>query len=375
MTNFGDAHTKVSADLADKTWADGSVQAFLSTSSSRDYFLSAATGLSTPPSPPTIEKWAELLFRHYGLTGEITVLSSEIESTAEVRTPDGQNLILKTSPRAEARDSFRFQASVIAALQGSDTFLVPTIVRTTDGSLLFEEQHFCGYLQTKIAGKQLYNLSAASELYHETGRALANLDLGLRPLDVPGKYRPVLWHVGCWPQLVQLLQYLPPGPIVEHVKAAMSDYCNFVGPQLAMVEWQVTHNDPSPHNMLFSAEKVAFIDFGDGCFGPRVQDLAIAAGHLVTDPARKLGGAEDIIAGYASALPLSTLEIGLLVPLIRARQSALILVNYWRAHLFPADAQYIKKNVSRAERGLQILSSLSQREAEAKVLDAVRGSH
>ncbi|MBX5210519.1 phosphotransferase [Rhizobium sp. NZLR11] len=317
---------------------------------------------------------AELLLRHYGLQGEITALSSEAEFTAQVITWDGRSLILKLSARAEARDSFCFQATSIAALQDSYTFTVPTIIRTIDGGLTFEEADFSGYLQTKLLGRQLHSLGANPDAYYQTGRALAHLNLALRPLDVPGKYRPILWHIGCWSHLTQLQQYLPTGAISEHVRSSMSDFSKIVEPQLAMVEWQITHNDPSPHNVFFLDREVAFIDFGDGTFGPRIQDLAIAASHLVTDTNRALGGAEDLIAGYASVFALSTLETNLLVPLMRARQSALILVNHWRAHLFPADADYIKKNVSRAERGLSILAALAPAEAEASVLDCIRRS-
>ncbi|GCA50073.1 hypothetical protein KGO5_02519 [Sinorhizobium sp. KGO-5] len=150
----------------------------------------------------------------------------------------------------------------------------------------------------------------------------------------------------------------------------MAEYMRFVEPQISNLEWQVAHNDPSPFNTIVTPHGLGFIDFGDGCWSPRIQDLAIAASHLVTDPALPLGGAEHLISGYASVVPLSALEARLLIGLMRARQSALILVNYWRSHLFPADAQYIKKNVARAERGLTILAPLSTASGEAAVLAA-----
>ena len=115
-----------------------------------------------------------------------------------------------------------------------------------------------------------------------------------------------------------------------------------------------------------------FIDFGDGGWNPKIQDLAIAASHMVRDPNLPLGGAEHLIAGYHAITPLSGLEARLLVGLMRARQSALILINYWRSHLFPDAAEYINKNVARAERGLAILSQLDAASAEAAVLAATR---
>jgi Ser/Thr protein kinase RdoA (MazF antagonist) len=168
-----------------------------------------------------------------------------------------------------------------------------------------------------------------------------------------------------------LESHLPAGPVADNVRAAMREYLAFVEPQIAQVPWQVTHNDPSPFNMMVTDQAIGFIDFGDGCHSPRVQDLAIAASHLVTDPSLPLGGAEHLIAGYASAIPLAAQEARLLVGLMRARQSALILINYWRAHLFPAEAQYIKKNVTRAEHGLAILTALTAASGEAAVLAAL----
>jgi hypothetical protein len=52
----------------------------------------------------------------------------------------------------------------------------------------------------------------------------------------------------------------------------------------------------------------------------------------------------------------------------------LMLVNCWRSHLFPAEAQYIKKNVARAERGLSILTPLDVTSGEAAVVAAASSS-
>jgi Ser/Thr protein kinase RdoA (MazF antagonist) len=195
--------------------------------------------------------------------------------------------------------------------------------------------------------------------------------LTLNLVSVPAAHRPVLWHVGCWSRLTELEQYLPCRTIADSVRVAMEEYVEFVEPQISNVAWQVTHNDPSPFNVMVTGQGMGFIDFGDGCWGPRIQDLAIAASHVVQDPTLPLGGAEHLIAGYASVITLSALEARLLVGLMRARQSALILVNYWRSHLFPANAQYIKKNVARAEHGLSILTPLGVASGEAAVLAAM----
>jgi len=179
-----------------------------------------------------------------------------------------------------------------------------------------------------------------------------------------------LWNVACWPWLVELERYLPQGETARLVHCAMDDYVSRIAPLAANLTWQITHNDPSPFNMIDTGKGIGFIDFGDGGWSPRVQDLAIAAGHFVMDPASPLGGAEQVIAGYASVAPLSDLEASVLLGLIRARQSALVLINNWRAHLFPDAAPYIMKNVARAEQGLAILAALDHRAGESAVRQA-----
>jgi Ser/Thr protein kinase RdoA (MazF antagonist) len=314
---------------------------------------------------------AALLKRHYRLAGEIATLSSEVERSAEVNLPDGRRLILKTSTKPEAADSFRFQTAAMAGLQGTAGVLAPQVLPTSSGALMFEDEGICGYLQTRIEGVPLHRATPTPELLFRTGSALARLDSALAHVNLPAAHRPVLWNIGCWPRLMELAQYLPSGSIADNVRTAMAEYVESVEPQIANLAWQVTHNDPSPYNMMVTDQELGFIDFGDGGWNPRIQDLAIAASHVVTDPALPLGGAEHLIAGYASVLPLSALEAGLLAGLMRARQSALILVNYWRAQLFPAEAEYIKKNVARAEGGLSILTPLDGPSGEAAVLAAV----
>ena len=67
--------------------------------STEAYFRAAAAILSVPPDKSETDMSATLLKRHYGLEGSITILSSEVERTAEVSLSDGRQLILKTSAR------------------------------------------------------------------------------------------------------------------------------------------------------------------------------------------------------------------------------------------------------------------------------------
>lgn len=338
---------------------------------SEAYFRAASAVMAARPDHDGAGRTADLLARHYGIAGEIVPLASEIERTDELRLADGRRLILKTSTRPEAQESFAFQSATLARLEVAGDVIAPRVVPTRSGESMFRDAGICGYLQTRLDGRALHEAPRSSASTFGTGQALARLDLALAGCDPPGARRPVLWHVGCWPRLRDLADHLPAAPAAGLVRAAMSDYLAFVAPRLADLDWQITHNDPSPHNMLATGAGTGFIDFGDGGWNPRLQDLAIAAGHMVTERNLPLGGAEALIAGYHSVIALSELDRELLVGLMRARQAALILVNAWRSHLFPEDAVYINKNVARAERGLAILSRLDTGAATAAVGQAL----
>jgi hydroxylysine kinase len=336
-----------------------------------DYFQAAKAGLAMLPDAIDPDLPRLLLARHYGLSGFVETLSSEVERTYEVNVDGAARLILKTSARPQAFESFRFQSATLAGLDGAAGVIAPKVIGTHSGALMFEDGATGGYLQTKIDGLALHKVPGTPHTLHDVGMALARLHLALAGIDAPAARRPVLWNIACWPRLNELEHYLPEGPTAARVRAAMAGYRLTVEPRIAELDWQITHNDPSPFNMILTGDGLAFIDLGDGGWNPRLQDLAIAAGHFVTDSAIPLGGSEYVIAGYASLIRLSDVETRLLVGMMQARQGAMILINTWRARLFPADARYITKNVGRAERGLAILSGLDATAGEAAVRSAM----
>lgn len=334
------------------------------------YFQTAAERLAMLPDADDPAATMALLTQHYGIDALLHPLSSEVERTYEARIPGGQQFILKTSSRPAALESFRFQSAVLAGLHHADGVLVPEAIRTLCGDLMFEHQGHGGYLQTRIAGVPLHEAPRNPILLHSVGKALGRLNRALALLRPPAAQRPVLWNITCWTGLDQLYPYLRPGPTADLVRRAMADYRARIAPRLGKLDWQVTHNDPSPFNMIETGTGIAFIDFGDGGWNPRIQDLAIAAGHFATDPGSALGGAEHVIAGYAAVCPLSDTEAALLPGLMRARHAALVLINHWRANLFPESAAYILKNVHRAEQALALLSPLDPASEKAAVVAA-----
>lgn len=97
---------------------------------------------------------------------------------------------------------------------------------------MFQHDGLSGYLQTRVHGVPLNLVSRTPALLLDVGKALAHLDLALSRHTVPAMDRPVLWHIGCWPQLMDLQRYLTPGPVADAVHRAMSDFVEVIEPRL-----------------------------------------------------------------------------------------------------------------------------------------------
>ena len=108
--------------------------------STEAYFCAASAILAMRASSTEVDISAALLKRHYGVTGSLATLSSEIERTVATDLSDGRCLILKTSTRREAVSSFRLQSEAIAGLRGATGFVAPDVLRTNTGALMFEDE-------------------------------------------------------------------------------------------------------------------------------------------------------------------------------------------------------------------------------------------
>lgn len=114
----------------------------------------------------------DVLNRHYGVEGSISLLNSEVEHTVEVELPAGNRLILKTSSEPQALESFRFQSSTIAKLGADPDFIVPQILATSTGTLMFEEPRICGYVQSRLDGRPVSEMTISPDLLYKAGRGL-----------------------------------------------------------------------------------------------------------------------------------------------------------------------------------------------------------
>lgn len=292
----------------------------------------------------------------YGESYDLELLGSEAESTYRATRKDGEVAILKISSEPDGEESFSIQVAALSAVADADGLVVPHVLPTSAGEALFHDAPtgLLGYMQTALDGPLLRDLPMDACHRVALGQAAGGLSRALATLEHYAAARPVLWNARSW---THLREFADDVSDLEHRRLALQalDAVDArIAPRVHALPWQITHNDLSPSNTLILDDGFGVIDFGDAGLCLRLVDAATVAMYTTEEgSSSRLRGAEPAIASFEASAPLTPEEHDLLVPMIRGRAAALVLINAWRAKLFPAEADYINKNGRSAVRALR----------------------
>ncbi len=91
-------------------------------------------------------------------------------------------------------------------------------------------------------------------------------------------------------------------------------------PQMPQLRKSIIHGDANDWNVLVEGDKIkGFIDFGDICYSPLINDLAIGIAYLLFDKKDPLKTAKIIVQAYHKVFALEEKELELLYYLIAIR--------------------------------------------------------
>ncbi len=186
------------------------------------------------------------------------------------------------------------------------------LVRYKDGSFS-RVLHF-------IEGSFLAEVDHSEKLLVDLGQSMAKLNVELL------KYRdPVIesyrhsWDLSrCLTNWASVRFIEPSGrKLVDYF---FDQYQHFVQPQIPELRHSIIHNDWNDWNILTRNERVCgLLDFGDMCYAPLINELAIALAYVMMSKENPISGTVPIVEGYCQILPLTEIEISILYYLIAAR--------------------------------------------------------
>lgn len=328
---------------------------------------------SASPILPVAEV-EEIAHEIFGLPARASELAGERDRNFHLQADDS-HYVLKVSNPAEDWLVIRFQTEALLHIAAVDASLpVPRVIPTCSGehewildcaggtSLVIRVFSF-------LEGDPLHRIRSSTQLRRNLGNHLARLDLALRGFFHPAAGHELMWDIKHASRVRDLLAHIP--DLSQRVLAGrfLDNFETHALPMLPRLRAQVIHNDLNPYNVLVEPgepERIAgIIDFGDMVHAPLVNNLAVAAAYQITSADHPLEAAADLVAGYHAVSPLEPAEIDILFDLIATRMVLTVAITGWRAARYPENRNYILRNNPQAWAGLESLTALSRRDAQA----------
>lgn len=313
------------------------------------YGIASRSRRGTPIAPAAAERLAA---EHWGIAGTATALAAEIDENFRLAGAAG-SFLLKVLPADQDAATADLVTAVLLHLAPVEGVVAQEVVPTLAGPPLAEFLDPDGVprrarLTTFVEGQVLRAVAVDAALRRRLGATLGRLALALRDFDHPGARRELSWDLRHAGRMSAMLAELEPTPRREELGARLRRFDAEVVGRLDELPAQVVHNDLSRDNaVLTAAGELAAIDFGDVVRTQRVNDLAVAMADHVEASADPFGPALDVAAGYLEVAPLGAAERELLYPLVRTRVVTRVVGGEWRATRFPANREYLARNVER----------------------------
>lgn len=331
--------------------------------------------LSHPPPAITPAAAAGIAGRLFGVSGTFRLLSSERDANFHILLPGGGQALLKITNALEDRNVTAMQTAALAWLAAVDPGLPVQRVCATREGKAWEivtgpsgQEHMVRLL-TWVDGTMLHAAQPGPGLHRGIGALLARLTRGLRGFFHPAAGHVLQWDIKQAARLRPMIGAVEDAALRGRLSAALDGFDARIAPRLPHLRAQIVHNDFNPHNVVVGAagQPAGIIDFGDMVHTPLVCDLAVACSYHITEDAAPLARIAEMVAGYASVLPLEEEELALLPDLIRLRHVTTLAITAWRARRYPENAAYILRNARASLCGLDAIGRIGT-DATARLL-------
>jgi ethanolamine-phosphate phospho-lyase len=255
---------------------------------------------------------------------------------------DTDTYVLKHYQNAQELPLIEAEMSILKEVSGQIPFQVSNDV----APLKKLENNSFTRLLGFIEGDFLANAEMSTDLLSNFGVAIAQLNLALKDKQSDSiEARKQVWDLQYC-----LLNNSKAGFIKNPSQRKLVEYFfdlfeHHVQPKQHNLRHAIIHGDLNENNVLISKNEITgFIDFGDICYAPLINEIAIAVTYvMLLNPTDAFAKASEVLKGYHDVLPLLKEEIALLYYLIPARL-AVSVCNSSEAVSKGGDTEYILIN-------------------------------
>ena len=307
----------------------------------------------------SIREANELARQHYGLDLVAKELPSYRDQNFVLADESGPCYVLKFANSDEERGALEARLAALDHLHQTLPCAFPKEAGLGTAPLIKVDAYWMRLL-TWVPGVPLAeNPRPSLSLLSDLGAFLGRMTRAFEGFEHPCLKRRFRWDMT---QLLTLKPYLTDveGSRKDLVERELERFEAITGPALGSLRQGPLHNDANDHNLLIDdAEgrvRLGLIDFGDLLEGPLICELAIAMTYLMMEQPAKTEIAKALLEGYHGVFPLCREEVQCLIPAIRARLCASVLISSHDGRLEP-DNDYVSISREPAWRLFEFLDS------------------
>jgi 4-aminobutyrate aminotransferase-like enzyme/Ser/Thr protein kinase RdoA (MazF antagonist) len=298
----------------------------------------------------TLPEAADVLERHWALTGQLTELGSFEDQNFAVADDDGVPAYVLKVNGPERSVSLELEHAVLHGLARAGVIYdLPLPVAATSGAEIVEHgldrvrllRWVPGIPMADLRGRSPRRLYELGALAGHVGIAMAAVASALTSAPPPAECK---WDPRLAARTVDGVLGDDPGPDDEQRGVLQKAVAPLRDLDPAGLPRQLIHCDITDVNTLVTgAGLTGVIDFGDVTNTWRVCDLAVACHAVVAGHADDaLQAIIDVVAGFDDAAPLSEPEADALWPLILGRAAACAALSTRHRRLTP-DSDYVRE--------------------------------
>ncbi|HIC7208863.1 phosphotransferase [Burkholderia stabilis] len=302
-------------------------------------------------------------------------LTGERDLNYLVEDGEARRYVLKITHPSEPAQVTELVTKALRHIEATDSSIpVPIVLSTNAGA---DAGWFClpdGRMATVrlfsfLQGKPLHQVEVDRFCRRSIGQTHARIGRALADFSYPAPDRDLLWDLKRMDRVKGLLAFIEGS---DRQRLAVESFERFqacIEPLSGSLREQFIHNDMNPYNVLIDPATngvSGVIDFGDIVKAPLINDLATAASYFISDSGDPLAPVVELVAAYHGEMPLDTMELQAIFPLIIARLVMTVAITEWRASLHPSNSTYILRNNANAWIGLRRLAQISDAQASAR---------
>ncbi|WP_336660900.1 phosphotransferase [Leucobacter sp. USHLN153] len=320
---------------------------------------------------------SEALRRYYGLEAvSLTLMDSELSSVYRAELSDGRRCAFKATrftPEAHAAAQWRTAAMdhlQSLGIPAGETFLSlqgqpVTVAETEVGDAVVHVGEW-------LTGIPLEAVTPNTSIMREVGRTTSRVVAALDGWPQPPVAIEHPWELTRTLETLEATINSATGEEREMLAQATERFRTQVQDQLGALPHTVVHHDLHDSNLLVDGERVSgVLDFGDMVWGPRIAELAVAAGYGCRTSADPAAAYLDILDGWDHAVALTSAEVAVLFPASLGRLA--VNLGVWTARSGSDRGDYARARSASTARALRELLAVDPAQMADRISERLLG--